>query len=136
LAYLTAWPIYVPKQSLRNRIGAAIYLAIFVPVMVIAEKLTKLTLRSDGSVPMMVKLLVRAVLVIIWAVHDGIFAPIFGRGDGVDDRENYNDEQTRLFSEKTPLIERQPILYTSNAQDLGLASMNLSGNACVKELLP
>ena len=46
------------------------------------EKITKGSLREDGYAPMLVIGLVRAVMVLIWVSHDGVFAPVFGRGDG------------------------------------------------------
>lgn len=81
--FLDSIAVYDPPRSRRGKIGAALFLSIWGPVMGWMEKITKGSLREDGYAPMLVIGLVRAVMVLIWVSHDGVFAPVFGRGDGV-----------------------------------------------------
>ena len=64
---------------------------IFNPVMAALEKLTYANMRKDGSVPSWVALVVRSTVALIWFFHDWIFAPLFGRGDGLDQNLNATD---------------------------------------------
>jgi gliotoxin/aspirochlorine biosynthesis gamma-glutamylcyclotransferase len=45
------------------------------------EQLTRNNIREDGTAPMWIILCVRWTVAIIWAFHDYLFAPVFGRGD-------------------------------------------------------
>ena len=54
--------------------------------MSLMEKITKVTVQRDGKVPLWVMWLVRSVIVMVWFTHDNIFAPICGRGDGLNER--------------------------------------------------
>lgn len=81
--YLADWPYYEPQQSTWTRFGASIFLALWGPVMAAMEVLTKASLQEDGTAAPLIVSLVRSTLWLIWACHDYIFAPIFGRGDGL-----------------------------------------------------
>ncbi|KAI1778793.1 hypothetical protein F4818DRAFT_229628 [Hypoxylon cercidicola] len=81
--YLSHVPIYRPPSSSWTKLGAFIFISVWGPVMLAMEKLTKGSIQSDGNAPRWVILLVRCIVFIIWAVHDYLFAPIFGRGDGI-----------------------------------------------------
>ena len=56
------------------------------------EKVTKSNLSDQGLAPMWVVLLVRLVLWAIWLTHDWVFAPVFGRGDGLQDDDGELEE--------------------------------------------
>ncbi len=83
--YLSNIPIYQRPEEGRQKLGAAIFSAIFGPVMTLVEKLVNATIRKDGYAPLVVIWLVRSVVIAIWSVHDNVFLPIFGRGDGLVD---------------------------------------------------
>jgi hypothetical protein len=90
-AYLNAIATYQPPSSSRTKLGAAIYIAIFGSVIAWLERITKANIQDDGTSPQSVILLVRCTMLIIWAVHDFCFAPIFGRGDGLEHKKlDYN----------------------------------------------
>jgi hypothetical protein len=52
------------------------------------EKITNDSIGEDGNAPGIVVWLVRFTMWVIWLVHDWIFAPVFGRGDG-QEQESY-----------------------------------------------
>lgn len=82
------------------RLGASLFLAVWGPVMGLLEKITTSSIGPDGNAPQYVVWLVRFTMAVIWFVHDWLFAPIFGPGDG-------KGRKTQFFSvidEKTPLI--------------------------------
>lgn len=54
--------------------------------MSLLERIVHLTFQEDGNSPPLVKSLVRLTMMIIWFTHDNFFAPIYGRGDGLDDK--------------------------------------------------
>jgi gliotoxin/aspirochlorine biosynthesis gamma-glutamylcyclotransferase len=84
--YLQRWPYYIPPTKGYRYIGAKLFLALWVPIMTIMEKITKATVDKEGNgdVPAWVIFLVRFVVVAMWTWHDYIHAPIWGRGDGLD----------------------------------------------------
>jgi hypothetical protein len=49
------------------------------------EKITNFTLLENGQVPLATLILVRMTMIVMWAVHDYLHAPIWGRGDGLDE---------------------------------------------------
>lgn len=51
--------------------------------MSLMEHIANQNMRRDGTVPHWVKSLVRLGMIAIWALHDYLFAPLFGRGDGI-----------------------------------------------------
>ncbi|KAI0107198.1 hypothetical protein GGR51DRAFT_159358 [Nemania sp. FL0031] len=79
---------YQPPSNGYRRIGAATFLSLWVPVMVLMEMVTKVSIKvkgdNQGRAPNSVIWLVRAVMFIMWWHHDKIHAPIWGRGDGLD----------------------------------------------------
>ncbi|MCJ1352282.1 MAG: hypothetical protein MMC33_002266 [Icmadophila ericetorum] len=82
-SYLLSLPVYTPPQTPRGRLGAAIFLSVWGPVMELMEKITKATIREeDGYAPLMVIWLVRFAMWAIWVSHDLVFARVWGRGDG------------------------------------------------------
>ena len=104
--YLDNILIYRPPDSGRRRAGAAVFLAMWGPVMRLMEMITKATIRRDGYAPTFVVWLVRFTVVVIWFTHDVFFAPVCGRGDGLDDdqgRDWVGDEKGSL----RPLLERK-----------------------------
>jgi gliotoxin/aspirochlorine biosynthesis gamma-glutamylcyclotransferase len=85
--YLNKLPYYnAPTHGFR-RIGAALFLMIWIPIMTLMERITKMTVDKDGdgSAPLAVVRMVRACVVAMWWWHDHIHAPIWGRGDGRED---------------------------------------------------
>ncbi|KAF2014405.1 hypothetical protein BU24DRAFT_423360 [Aaosphaeria arxii CBS 175.79] len=84
--FLARIPTYTkPKDRLRM-IGASLFLAFWVPIMSMMEKITKAALKSSGkaNAPRWVILLVRFVVISMWLYHDYVHSPIWGRGDGLD----------------------------------------------------
>lgn len=81
--YLAKQPTYAPPDRGRALLGATVFLRLFSPVMAALEVLTEITTGEDGRAPQWVISVVRTVVFGLWAVHDLIFAPIFGRGDGL-----------------------------------------------------
>lgn len=83
--FLAGITTYHPVDTPRARLGASLFLALFGPVMMLLEKLTVSHIQPDGNAPGSVVLIVRWTMLFIWAIHDYLFAPIFGPGDGVRD---------------------------------------------------
>jgi gliotoxin/aspirochlorine biosynthesis gamma-glutamylcyclotransferase len=81
--FLNGIPTFQPLSTIRGKIGTALFLAFWGPVMASMEKLTKSTLRKDGTVPTIVIYIVRLVIILMWCFHDYIHAPVWGRGDGL-----------------------------------------------------
>lgn len=83
--YLENLPHYEPPTSTYRRIGAALFVSVWTPIIMFAEALTKATVNFDGNgnVPMFAKFVVRLILVAMWWHHDHVHAPIWGRGDGL-----------------------------------------------------
>lgn len=67
-------------------IGTGIFLAMWIPFMTAAERLTQATARVDrgGYCPRWVQSVVRLILWAMWLHHDSMHARLFGRGDGLD----------------------------------------------------
>lgn len=82
-AYLANITVYKPSSCRRTKLGASIFIFIWRPILVKMESLTKANFQKDGNVPLYIAALVRTVFQIMWISHDYIFAPVFGRGDGV-----------------------------------------------------
>ncbi|KAI3326344.1 hypothetical protein HD806DRAFT_532990 [Xylariaceae sp. AK1471] len=84
-AFLAGIPVYHPSSRLLPRIGAELFLAFWVPIMSLAERITKASLqrRKTGNAPIWVIALVRTIVFAMWFYHDYIHAPIWGRGDGM-----------------------------------------------------
>ncbi|EFE39248.1 gliotoxin biosynthesis protein GliK [Trichophyton verrucosum HKI 0517] len=82
------YPCYQPPSTAWERMGAAIFLAFWTPVMSLLSTLTHSTARTgpgkDGHVPPAVRALVRFAMLAMWWLHDTIWAGIWGRGDGLD----------------------------------------------------
>lgn len=55
--------------------------------MSMMEMIVHGTIQKDGNAPLIVTELVRATMAVIWLAHDRLFAPVFGRGDGLDDQK-------------------------------------------------
>ena len=49
------------------------------------ERITEKSIQEDGKASRWVIMIVRLVMLMMWAVHDLFFAPVFGRGDGLDE---------------------------------------------------
>ena len=56
----------------------------FLPVFKALELIIRANIMGNGWAPSWVIWLVREVLRFMWLVHDNVFAPFFGRGDGCD----------------------------------------------------
>lgn len=84
--YLRQLAFYHPAKSTWRHVGAALFLAIWMPLLAFAESLAKVTGNYDGRghVPPMVRCIVRAIFLAMWVHHDYLHAPIWGRGDGLD----------------------------------------------------
>ncbi|KAI6086514.1 hypothetical protein F4821DRAFT_238415 [Hypoxylon rubiginosum] len=98
--YLSHVPVYEPPNSSWTKLGALIFISIWGPVMSAMEKLTKESIQSDGNAPTWVILLVRWTVFVIWVVHDYLFAPIFGRGDGI--RRDHDYTHNRHYQSLNP----------------------------------
>jgi hypothetical protein len=85
--YLSQIPTYRTPQRSWQSLGAAVFTSIWGPVMNVLEKIVHTTTRRDGNAPPAVIGLVRTTMLVIWLSHDVFFSPIFGRGDGLDDKE-------------------------------------------------
>jgi hypothetical protein len=81
--YLSNISVFNPPGSKWSRLGASIFVFLCGPVMLALEKLTTKSIQADGNAQSWVRSLVRWTMYIIWVVHDYLFAPIFGRGDGL-----------------------------------------------------
>ncbi|KAH8773855.1 hypothetical protein F5883DRAFT_385437, partial [Diaporthe sp. PMI_573] len=84
--FLASIPVYHRPTRLIPSVGATIFLAIWVPIMSIMEKITKASLKRSrtGNAPLWVITLVRFVVFAMWFSHDYLHAPIWGRGDGME----------------------------------------------------
>ncbi|KAF1998232.1 hypothetical protein P154DRAFT_260091 [Amniculicola lignicola CBS 123094] len=82
--YLEDLPTYQPSSSTWHRLGAIIFLNIFRPLMALMEEITTTNIKEDGNAPRWVIAIVRFTVFVIWATHDWIFTPVFGRGDGLN----------------------------------------------------
>ncbi|KAI1457517.1 hypothetical protein F4805DRAFT_172422 [Annulohypoxylon moriforme] len=83
--FLASVPVYRPPEKPTARIGAWLFLAIWVPIMSAMEKITKANLKNSesGNASFWVIAMVRAVVFAMWFYHDYFHAPIWGRGDGM-----------------------------------------------------
>lgn len=84
LEFLSHSPHYVPPASSWGRVGAAIFLTFCSPVWKVLDIMTHKNTGPNGKVPRYIVQIVRGVIFVIWMIHDLIFAPIFGRGDGLE----------------------------------------------------
>ncbi|RWA08675.1 hypothetical protein EKO27_g6432 [Xylaria grammica] len=86
--YLKGIKTYQPARHPRAKLGAELFLCLWIPIMTIAERITKLSLSwfgdEYGNAPYVIILLVRAIVTAMWWHHDYLHAPIWGRGDGLD----------------------------------------------------
>ncbi|OTA66115.1 hypothetical protein K449DRAFT_431589 [Hypoxylon sp. EC38] len=86
--YLKALPSYQKPARGSARIGAALFLSIWVPIMMLMERITKMAISwhgdEAGNAPHFVIWLVRVTVMSMWWYHDHIHAPLWGRGDGLD----------------------------------------------------
>ncbi|KAI0549810.1 hypothetical protein F4679DRAFT_545655 [Xylaria curta] len=86
--YLKSIKTYQPATHPRARFGAELFLCLWIPIMVMAERITKLSIAwfgdECGNAPYAIILLVRAIVKAMWWHHDNIHAPIWGRGDGLN----------------------------------------------------
>ncbi|KAI0886470.1 uncharacterized protein GGS22DRAFT_113994 [Annulohypoxylon maeteangense] len=81
--YLSEMACYNPPDAQWTKIGAFIFTTMWGPVMAFLEWITGISIQEDGNALPCVILLVRWTMFIIWASHDYLFAPVFGRGDGL-----------------------------------------------------
>ncbi|KAI1824915.1 hypothetical protein F4861DRAFT_224690 [Xylaria intraflava] len=81
--YLANIPVFNPPESQWTKLGASIFIFLWGPVMPALEKLTHKSIQPDGNAQYWVILIVRCTMHLIWLFHDYLFAPIFGRGDGL-----------------------------------------------------
>jgi len=86
-SFLASIPTYHPSEKPFSKLGATLFLAFWVPVMSLMEKITKASLRTskDGNAPFWVIVMVRIVVQVMWLYHDNVHSPIWGRGDGLID---------------------------------------------------
>ncbi|KAF1362623.1 hypothetical protein EJ07DRAFT_152884 [Lizonia empirigonia] len=82
--YLQSIPKYQSPTNPRRKLGALLFLAFWTPVMYLVEKVALASLGPDGNAPAGVGQVVRFVIYVMWAYHDCVHAPIWGRGDGMD----------------------------------------------------
>lgn len=93
--YLNDIVTYQPPSQHRTKVGAYLFLSFWGSVMKLMEKITKASLKwfgdEDGYTPYPIVLLVRLVVMLMWWHHDYIHAPVWGRGDGLDQPVEMND---------------------------------------------
>ncbi|KAJ3560967.1 hypothetical protein NPX13_g9119 [Xylaria arbuscula] len=86
--YLKNIRTYKPATHPRAKLGAELFLCLWIPIMTLAERITKLSIAwfgdEYGNAPYAIILLIRAVVKAMWWHHDNLHAPIWGRGDGLD----------------------------------------------------
>ena len=89
--YLRGISTYRPPTEGMRRLGAVIFLSVWVPLMALMEKITNLGISfggdEQGNAPAWVVWLVRTLMAIMWWHHDYLHAPLWGRGDGLDQEE-------------------------------------------------
>jgi gliotoxin/aspirochlorine biosynthesis gamma-glutamylcyclotransferase len=90
--YLKRIDSYNPPITWRARAGANLVLLIWAPVMRQLEYITNRSIGPDGNASPFVVWLVRSTMYWMWLVHDLIFAPIFGPGDGNGQYSKENGE--------------------------------------------
>ncbi|CZT23706.1 uncharacterized protein RCC_09420 [Ramularia collo-cygni] len=98
--FLHRLPIYRTSRGMMRRLGALLFLAFWTPVMLLVEKMALGSLGPDGNVPAGVGQVVRLVVYVMWAYHDCVHAPFWGRGDGMDGVGGGGDD----ISEKAGLL--------------------------------
>ncbi|KAK5636795.1 hypothetical protein RRF57_012507 [Xylaria bambusicola] len=86
--YLKRIETYRPAKHALAKLGAYLFLFLWVPIMTIAEIITKISIAwfgdEYGNAPHAVILLVRAIVITMWWHHDHVHGPVWGRGDGLD----------------------------------------------------
>ncbi|KAI0419771.1 hypothetical protein F5X98DRAFT_384042 [Xylaria grammica] len=87
--YLKGISTYQPATHPRAKLGAKLFLCLWIPIMTVAERVTKFSIiwfgDEYGNAPYVsIILLIRAVVKTMWWHHDHLHAPIWGRGDGLD----------------------------------------------------
>jgi hypothetical protein len=97
--YLETIPRYNPPREKWTKLGAFIFLAFFQPVWHLLDNITHSNTGADGNVPPHIVWLVRGVIFLIWFIHDWIFAPVFGRGDGLGQRRQLDMVGSSNFKE-------------------------------------
>ncbi len=95
-AYLKTISTYQPPRGQRYRFGAFIFLAIWGPIMSLLEEIINATTDTDGLAPPLVHWLVRFTMSMIWLTHDLFLAPIFGRGDGINETSNQSPGHSKM----------------------------------------
>jgi hypothetical protein len=110
--YLENIPVYKPLSSRLGKLGGAVFLALWGPVMGLMEKITNETIRDDGYAPPFVIWMVRTTMFLIWFTHDWVFAPLIGRGDG----RNFGDivcvdEEAGCEEERMVEVEKEHPKY-------------------------
>jgi hypothetical protein len=89
--YLGDLPRYAPPSDAWKKLGASIFLGVFRPVWNLLDRITHSNTGKDGNVPPHIVWLVRSVIFVIWFIHDRVFAPLFGSGDGLDAGDQINE---------------------------------------------
>lgn len=84
--FLESVPRYTQDTSLRGKVGAALFLSTWAPVMRFIEVVVKATVDVErgGVVPGWVKTFVRFLVGWMWICHE-VHALFWGRGDGLDE---------------------------------------------------
>lgn len=79
---LAEQPIYQPKTGWWFRLGVVLFLWPWTRAAIITERLVYKHQGPDGHVPAWFLFIFDCLLWLMWAQHDYIHGPIFGRGDG------------------------------------------------------
>ncbi|KAI0869360.1 hypothetical protein GGS24DRAFT_479056 [Hypoxylon argillaceum] len=86
--YLKGIKTYQPARRPRAKLGAELFLLLWIPIMTMAERITKTSIAWFGdehvNAPHAIILLVRAVVKAMWWHHDYLHAPLWGQGDGLE----------------------------------------------------
>ena len=53
--------------------------------MSLMERVAKVSMKEDGNTPNAITSLVRTTVFVMWLMHDCVFVPVFGRGDGLEE---------------------------------------------------
>jgi hypothetical protein len=108
--FLATSPHFIPPTGPWAKIGAFLFLAWCTPIWKILDIITHANTGEDGNVPTYIVSLVRGAIFFVWMVHDLLFAPIFGRGDGIGQEEN-SSVASRSSKELLPFSEKPRALH-------------------------
>ncbi|KAG6988950.1 ABC transporter aclQ [Physcia stellaris] len=100
-SYLNRIIVFQPSKQKRTLLGAMLFQAMWNPILAVQESFVKFMINPrTGSAPSWVVICFQGTMGAMWLTHDFIFAPAFGRGDGL------MSEQQQQSSPQSPLNEK------------------------------